>query len=59
MLFDHGITHFDLAKQLRPVRTAEETMGRLMDEDFSPYCDELFISTKAGYDMWDRPYGNW
>lgn len=58
--FDHGITHFDLANNYGPVYgSAEETMGRLMDEDFRPYRDELFISTKAGYDMWPGPYGNW
>ena len=42
-----------------PYGSAEETLGRLMDEDFRPYRDELFISTKAGYDMWPGPYGNW
>ncbi|MBQ3822017.1 MAG: aldo/keto reductase, partial [Thermoguttaceae bacterium] len=42
-----------------PYGTAEETFGRLMDDDFRPYRDELFISTKAGYDMWPGPYGNW
>ena len=56
--FDHGITHFDLANNYGPVYgSAEETMGRLMDEDFRPYRDELFISSKAGYDMWPGPYG--
>lgn len=58
--FDHGITHFDLANNYGPpYGSAEETMGRLMDEDFRKYRDELFISTKAGYDMWPGPYGNW
>lgn len=58
--FDHGITHFDLANNYGPpYGTAEETMGRLMDDDFRPYRDELFISSKAGYDMWEGPYGNW
>lgn len=58
--FDHGITHFDLANNYGPpYGTAEETMGRLMDEDFRLYRDELFISSKAGYDMWPGPYGNW
>ena len=58
--FDHGITHFDLANNYGPVYgSAEETMGRLMDEDFRPYRDELFISSKAGYDMRPGPYGNW
>lgn len=58
--FDHGITYFDLANNYGPpYGSAEETMGRLMDDDFRPYRDELFISTKAGYDMWEGPYGNW
>jgi L-glyceraldehyde 3-phosphate reductase len=58
--FDHGITHFDLANNYGPVYgSAEETMGRLMDDDFRPFRDELFISTKAGYDMWPGPYGEW
>jgi len=58
--FDHGITHFDLANNYGPpYGSAEETMGRLMEADFRPYRDELFISTKAGYDMWPGPYGNW
>lgn len=58
--FDHGITHFDLANNYGPpYGSAEETFGRLMDDDFKPYRDELFISTKAGYDMWPGPYGNW
>ena len=58
--FDHGITHFDLANNYGPpYGSAEETMGRLMRDDFRPYRDELFISTKAGYDMWEGPYGNW
>lgn len=57
--FDHGITHFDLANNYGPpYGTAEETMGRLMDDDFRPYRDELFISSKAGYDMWPGPYGD-
>lgn len=58
--FDHGVTHFDLANNYGPVYgSAEETLGRLMDDDLRPYRDELFISTKAGYDMWPGPYGNW
>jgi len=58
--FDNGITHFDLANNYGPpYGSAEETFGRLMEEDFRPYRDELFISTKAGYDMWPGPYGNW
>lgn len=58
--FDHGITHFDLANNYGPpYGSAEETMGRLLSDDFIRYRDELFISTKAGYDMWPGPYGNW
>ncbi len=58
--FDHGITHFDLANNYGPpYGSAEETLGHLMDDDFRPYRDELFISSKAGYDMWPGPYGNW
>ncbi len=58
--FDHGITHFDLANNYGPpYGTAEETMGQLMKDDFHAYRDELFISSKAGYDMWPGPYGEW
>ena len=58
--FDHGITHFDLANNYGPpYGSAEETMGKLLSDDFIRYRDELFISTKAGYDMWPGPYGNW
>lgn len=58
--FDHGITHFDLANNYGPpYDSAEETMGRLMTDDFRQYRDELFIATKAGYDMWEGPYGSW
>lgn len=58
--FDHGITHFDLANNYGPpYGSAEETFGRLINDDFRPYRDELFISSKAGYDMWPGPYGNW
>ena len=58
--FDHGVVHFDLANNYGPpYGAAEETFGRLMDDDFRPYRDELFVSTKAGYDMWPGPYGNW
>ena len=58
--FDHGITHFDLANNYGPpYGSAEETMGRLMTDDFRQYRDELFIATKAGYDMWKGPYGSW
>ena len=58
--FDCGITHFDLANNYGPpYGEAERNFGRLMDEDWRPHRDELFLSTKAGYDMWDGPYGNW
>ena len=58
--FDRGITHFDLANNYGPPPgSAEETFGRLYREDFRPYRDELIISTKAGYDMWPGPYGEW
>lgn len=58
--FDLGITHFDLANNYGPVPgAAEENFGRILAQDFKPYRDELIISTKAGYDMWPGPYGNW
>ncbi len=58
--FDLGITHFDLANNYGPPPgSAEETFGRLLREDFHPYRDELIVSTKAGYDMWAGPYGEW
>ncbi|WP_235295834.1 L-glyceraldehyde 3-phosphate reductase [Portibacter marinus] len=58
--FDHGITHFDLANNYGPpYGTAEETFGKIMASDFSDYRDEMIISTKAGWDMWPGPYGNW
>lgn len=58
--FDHGITHFDLANNYGPpYGSAEETIGRLITDDFRQYRDELFIATKAGYDMWEGPYGSW
>ena len=58
--FDHGITQFDLANNYGPVPgSAEINAGRILREDFRPYRDELVIATKAGYDMWDGPYGNW
>ncbi len=58
--FDHGITHFDLANNYGPpYGSAEETFGRVMASSFAPYRDEMFIATKAGYDMWPGPYGNW
>ena len=57
--FDHGITHFDLANNYGPVYgSAEENFGRIMESDLRRYRDELLISTKAGYDMWPGPYGN-
>jgi L-glyceraldehyde 3-phosphate reductase len=58
--FDLGITHFDLANNYGPpYGSAEETFGRLFREDFASFRDELVISTKAGYDMWPGPYGEW
>ena len=58
--FDKGICHFDLANNYGPeYGTAEENFGRLMECSFGPYRDELLISTKAGWDMWPGPYGNW
>ncbi len=60
MAFDHGITHFDLANNYGPVPgAAEENFGRIMQKSLGVYRDELVISTKAGYDMWPGPYGNW
>jgi L-glyceraldehyde 3-phosphate reductase len=58
--FDSGITHFDLANNYGPPPgSAEENFGVIMKKDFRPYRDELIISTKAGYMMWDGPYGEW
>jgi L-glyceraldehyde 3-phosphate reductase len=58
--FDLGVTHFDLANNYGPPPgTAEETFGQLFKQDFHSYRDELIISTKAGYDMWPGPYGEW
>ena len=58
--FDLGVTHFDLANNYGPpYGTAEINFGRIMREDLRPYRDELVISTKAGYDMWPGPYGDW
>jgi L-glyceraldehyde 3-phosphate reductase len=58
--FNLGVTHFDLANNYGPpYGSAEETFGRVYREDFRPYRDELLISTKAGYDMWPGPYGEW
>ncbi len=58
--FDNGITHFDLANNYGPdYGQAEINFGRIMKEELMPYRDELLVSTKAGYDMWPGPYGNW
>jgi L-glyceraldehyde 3-phosphate reductase len=58
--FDLGVTHFDLANNYGPpYGSAEENFGRILATDFQPYRDELIISTKAGYDMWPGPYGEW
>lgn len=58
--FDHGITHFDLANNYGPpYGSAETNFGKILKEDLGCYRDELLISTKAGYDMWAGPYGNW
>lgn len=58
--FDHGITQFDLANNYGPEYGAAETnCGRVLKEDFKPYRDELIITSKAGYDMWPGPYGDW
>jgi L-glyceraldehyde 3-phosphate reductase len=58
--FDLGVTHFDLANNYGPpYGSAEENFGRILATDFRPYRDELVISTKAGYDMWPGPYGEW
>ena len=58
--FDHGITHFDLANNYGPQQgSAEANLGKILREEFGAYRDELIISTKAGYDMWPGPYGDW
>ena len=58
--FDSGITHFDLANNYGPIAgSAEENFGKIINSDLAPYRDELIISTKAGYDMWPGPYGDW
>jgi L-glyceraldehyde 3-phosphate reductase len=58
--FDSGITHFDLANNYGPPPgSAEENFGIILNKDFKPYRDEMIISTKAGYDMWPGPYGEW
>lgn len=57
--FDHGITHFDLANNYGPAPgAAERNLGRILREELAPYRDELIVSTKAGYEMWSGPYGN-
>ena len=58
--FDNGITHFDLANNYGPQPgSAEKNFGKILREELYPYRDEMIISTKAGYEMWDGPYGNW
>lgn len=58
--FNNGIVHFDLANNYgTPVGSAEETFGRVLKNDLMPYRDELFVATKAGYEVWGGPYGNW
>ncbi|MCG8579194.1 MAG: L-glyceraldehyde 3-phosphate reductase [Bacteroidales bacterium] len=58
--FDNGVTHFDLANNYGPIPgSAEETLGKVLKQDMNAYRDELVISTKAGYLMWDGPYGEW
>ena len=58
--FDNGIVHFDLANNYGPAYgSAEKNFGRILKEDLMPYRDELIITTKAGFDMWEGPYGNW
>lgn len=58
--FDNGITQFDLANNYGPVYgSAERNFGKILKEELMPYRDELIITTKAGYDMWEGPYGNW
>ena len=60
LAFDSGITHFDLANNYGPPPgSAEENFGRLLKQDFLPYRDEIIIATKAGYTMWEGPYGDW
>ncbi|HNW55281.1 MAG TPA: aldo/keto reductase, partial [Bacteroidales bacterium] len=58
--FDQGITHFDLANNYGPpAGSAEEVFGSILKRDFASYRDEMIITSKAGYDMWDGPYGEW
>ena len=60
LAFDNGVTHFDLANNYGPPPgAAEQMLGRMLKEDFALHRDELFIATKAGYDMWQGPYGSW
>lgn len=60
LAFDNGVTHFDLANNYGPPPgAAEEMVGSMLKDDFAPHRDELFIATKAGYDMWLGPYGSW
>jgi L-glyceraldehyde 3-phosphate reductase len=60
LAFDHGVTHFDLANNYGPPPgSAEESFGRILRSDFAPYRDELVVSTKAGYLMWEGPHGEW
>lgn len=60
LAFDNGVTHFDLANNYGPPPgAAEELLGRVLKDDFAAHRDELFIATKAGYDMWQGPYGSW
>ncbi len=58
--FDRGVTHFDLANNYGPpIGSAEETFGKIIEKDLRPYRDEIIVSTKAGYRMWEGPYGEW
>ena len=58
--FDNGITHFDLANNYGPAPgSAEKNFGRILKEDLGQYRDEIIVSTKAGYEMWPGPYGDW
>lgn len=60
LAFDKGITHFDLANNYGPpAGSAEETFGRIFKDDFKNYRDELIVSSKAGWGMWEGPYGDW
>ena len=60
LAFDNGVMHFDLANNYGPPPgAAEELLGRMLKDDFATHRDELFIASKAGYDMWQGPYGSW